>query len=160
MARLAWVKAALLAWCLPGCFQVSTSATDRSGDSAHVSVDQFDLSTAEVADGDAVDVSWSVSHTTTTGYVTNISLYLGGADGLDAAPSSRQLFSLAVTAGAPNDVSTSSQNCKRTGTNLKCDSGSTRDITGVSELTLRACTSYVLDTAETCDTQTKALSFP
>lgn len=159
MARLAWVKVALLAWCLPACFQVSTSSS-QNGDSAHVSVDQFDLSSAELADGDSVDVSWSVSHTTTAGYVTNIALYLGGADGLDTAPTSRQLFDLAVTAGAPHDVSTSSQTCARTGTNLKCDSGSTRDITGVTEVTLRACTSYVLDTEETCETQTKALSFP
>lgn len=137
---------------------------DSSEDKASVSIDSLSAEPESVKDGDKVDVTWQVSHTTTAGYVTEIGLYVGKPEDLATASGrdSRSLFSLAVTSGAPNDVSSSSMSCMRTGTNLKCDStsSSSRDITGVTDFTFRACNSYVLSSDEACQTRPVTLQFP
>jgi hypothetical protein len=154
---------------LSGCFSGNFGSdldTDGGGDSASVSIEAFSVSPTTVADGESFEVTWSVKHTSSAGYFTQMGLYMGEEAGLDTADErdARALFSVAATAGAPSDPSSSSMTCTRTGNNLKCDtpgSGS-RTVTAGAEMqvTFRACNSYVLDTEEVCDFESVALSFP
>lgn len=157
------------AWGLSGCFSGNFGSgldTDSGGDSASVSIEAFSISPTAVADGESFEVTWSVAHTSSAGYFTQMGLYMGGEAGLDTADArdSRSLFSVAATAGAPNDPSSSSMTCTRTGVVLKCDTtgGGSRSVTAGEEtqVTFRACNSYVLDSEEVCDFESLAMSFP
>lgn len=159
----------VLAWCVSGCFTGNFGPsldTDDGGDAASVSIEAFSISPTTVADGESFEVTWSVKHTSSAGYFTQMGLYMGGEAGLDTADErdSRALFSVAATAGAPSDPSSSSMTCTRTGNNLKCDTpgSSTRSVTAGEEtqVTFRACNSYVLDSEEVCDFESVALAFP
>lgn len=146
---------------LSGCFSIKP---DSSEDKASVAVDSLSAEPESVNDGEKFDVAWQVSHTTAAGYVTEIGLYLGTPVDLATASGRdrRSLFVVAVTSGAPNDASSSSVSCTRTGTLVKCDgtSYSSRDISGVTDFTFRACNSYVLSDDEVCETRAVSLKFP
>lgn len=161
MDRLGWAARLALGFGLSGCFSISSP--DAGGDDASLSIVSLSAMPTSVGDGESFEVAWKVSHTTKVGYVTDMGLFLGNEDGLDdgAERDSRRLFSFATTAGAPNSADDSSITCTRTGTIVKCgETNGGRDVTGVSDFTFRACTSYVLSEDEVCETRPVTLAFP
>lgn len=168
MCKLGWAAIGLgCALGVSGCFfgaGPGIGDDDGGGDAASVSIDDLSIEPTTVNDGDTFVVTWQVSHTTSAGYFTQLGLYLGGESGLEtaAARDSRSLFSVAATAGAPSDPSSSSMSCTRTGANLRCDSGgSTRSAPAEeTQVTFRACNSYVLDSEEVCEMRSLLMTFP
>jgi hypothetical protein len=165
MRKLGWLAVSLsCALGATGCAS-SDAEEDGGGDAASVSIDEFSIEPTTVADGDTFVVTWRVSHTKSVGFFTQMGLYLGGESGLETASArdSRSLFSVAATEGAPTDPSNSSMSCTRTGNNLRCDitGGSTRSVpAGETQVTFRACNSYVLDSEEVCRMSSLVMTFP
>jgi hypothetical protein len=140
-----------------GCFSLKTS--DDGGDSPAVSIDSLSITPTTVADGESFTASWRVSHNTNGGYITAIALHLGEGSEVESAPT---LFSLSVTKGVMDDVSSSSIVCSRKADAVTCGTQSPRTVPlGDTPLTFRACNAFVLDSdAKVCDTQTVMLGFP
>jgi hypothetical protein len=158
---MGWAAPLALGLGLSGCFSVSSP--DSNGDDASLSIVALSATPTSVGDGESFEVTWKVSHTTKVGYVTEMGLFVGTADGLEdgAERDSRRLFNVATTAGAPNGADDSSITCTRTGTIVKCgETNGGRNVADVSDFTFRACTSYVLSEDEVCDTRPVALAFP
>lgn len=151
---------------LSGCLSLNagTSADDGGdgGDDASLNIDSLSVTPETVADGESFEVTWKVSHTNKTGYVTTMGLYVGTADELvDGQRDSRRLFDQAITAGVANGADDSSITCTRKGTIVKCgETNGGRDIAGISDFTFRACSSYVLSSDDVCETQAVSLTFP
>jgi hypothetical protein len=147
-----------------GAFRVLLHQLSRwGGDDASLSIVSLSATPTSVGDGESFEVAWKVSHTAKVGYVTEMGLFVGSADGLDdgSESDSRRLFNVATTAGAPNSADDSSITCTRTGTIVKCgETNGGRDVAGVSDFTFRACTSYVLSEDEVCETRAVSLTFP
>jgi hypothetical protein len=146
---------------LPACIAVNTGSDDGGGD-ASLSIDSLSVTPETVADGESFVVTWKVSHTNKTGYVTTMGLYVGTADELvDGQRDSRRLFDEAITAGVANGADNSSITCTRKGTIVKCgETNGGRDIAGVTDFTFRACSSYVLSSEDVCETRAVSLTFP
>jgi hypothetical protein len=158
---MGWAAPLALGLGLSGGFSVSSP--DSNGDDASLSIVALSATPTSVGDGESFEVTWKVSHTTKVGYVTEMGLFVGTADGLEdgAERDSRRLFNVATTAGAPNGADDSSITCTRTGTIVKCgETNGGRNVADVSDFTFRACTSYVLSEDEVCDTRPVALAFP
>lgn len=128
---------------------------------AWVTIDSAKLSKKELADGESLEFSWKVLHTKESGYVTEVALFVGSekAVAADASDTSR-LFSRAVTGSIKNDASQSTVSCTRQDNTLSCG-GVSRDLPEKkTQLTFRACASYVLDSEETCDYRSFELALP
>ena len=147
---------------LSACFTVNTSTDGGDSGDAELHIDSLSAAPGTVADGESFEVTWKVSHTNKTGYVTTMGLYVGTADELvDGQRDSRRLFDQAITAGVANGADNSSITCTRRGTIVKCgETNGGRDIAGVTDFTFRACSSYVLSSEEACETRPVSLTFP
>lgn len=147
---------------LSACLSFNTSTEGDAGGDGSLSIDELLVTPGTVADGESFEVTWKVSHTTKTGYVTEMGLFVGTPDELvDGERDSRRFFNVAITAGAPNHADDSSITCTRTGTIVKCgETNGGRDIADATDFTFRACTSYVLSTDEVCKTEAVSLTFP
>lgn len=157
MNRAGWA-----ALCL-GLGSALSACSVGAEDDADLSIDELSVTPTEVADGASFEVKWRVSHTSKSGYVTEMGLFLGTPAELveGSERDLRRLFDVATTAGAPNGADDSSISCKRTGERVQCGkTDGSRDITGVTDFTFRACTSYVLSTEEVCETRAVPLTFP
>ncbi|HEX2877218.1 MAG TPA: hypothetical protein VHP33_38475 [Polyangiaceae bacterium] len=162
MSNRGWVVVSLaLGLGLSACISLGAGADEDGGDGS-LSIDALSVTPEAVADGESFEVTWKVSHTNKTGYVTEMGLYVGTADELvDGQRDSRRLFDEATTAGVANGADNRSITCTRTGTIVKCgETNGGRDIAGETAFTFRACTSYVLSTDEVCETRAVSLTFP
>lgn len=123
-----------------------------STEGAWVTIDSAVISKTRLADGESLDFSWRVSYTKDSGYVTTVGLFVGSEKAITQDASDRlRLFSRAVTGNIQNDAAESTITCDRQGSLLSCG-GAGRDLPAdEAHLTFRACTSYVLDTEETCE---------
>lgn len=132
-----------------------------SPEGAWVTIDSAVMSKTSLADGESLDFSWRVSYTKDSGYVTDVGLFVGSEKAITHDPSDRlRLFSRAVTGNIQNDAAESTITCDRHGSLLSCG-GAGRDLPqDEAHLTFRVCTSYVLDTDETCDYRSFKLELP
>jgi hypothetical protein len=162
MSNRGWVAVSLaLGLGLSACISVNTGTGEDGGD-ASLSIDLLSVTPETVADGESFEVTWKVSHTNKTGYVTTMGLYVGTAEELvDGQRDSRRLFDEAITAGVANGADNSSITCTRKGTIVKCgETNGGRDIAGETDFTFRACSSYVLNSKDVCETRPVLLTFP
>jgi hypothetical protein len=163
MSSWGWVAVSLaLGLGLSACISLNTGGDgDGSGD-ASLSIDALSVTPETVADGESFEVTWKVSHTNKTGYLTTMGLYVGTADELvDGQRDSRRLFDEAITAGVANGADDRSITCTRKGTIVQCgEENGGRDIAGVTDFTFRACSSYVLSSEDVCETRAVSLTFP
>jgi hypothetical protein len=152
-------RVAVLCSFVGGCFTVSS---DGESDGPSVRIESLSTSTTTLDDAASFDISWDVSHTEAAGYVTDVGLYVGTSADLETASERdrRALFKLATTHGVPDRTSKGSMTCTRNAAQLSCGGGRHELAAGEQELTFRACNSYVLDTAEVCETRAIVLALP
>jgi len=126
-----------------------------------VKIESATMSKQELADGESLDFSWRVSHTTESGYVTQVGLFVGSEESITAnAPDSSRLFERAATGNIENDASESTVSCKRSGSTLGCGGGYYDLPADEAQLTFRACAFLVLSSEEECDYRAFTLALP